>query len=266
MKLNLTLFREEIDSFERCLRDPTEKRRYTPAKSEKKLTGADHEIYIVKTEPQAPKWLPFIKSYLSTEETSHLSNHVASALILLKVTTDEGPRFFGVSMGFGHHIINKDNIELNFGLITTLNSVDPAKLRTVDSKKIGVQTLQRREASNLETKLGEFGFEFDSEILNIISGTCIDEKLGGRIGGADSLNLHTELKFEGLPAKCNAVFKRYRSDHYKEGFAFIDHVRLEKSNRTKEVTVHRLMLRTRTEGPPREVAARVAAGPDGACA
>ncbi|RKG52033.1 hypothetical protein D7X30_35010 [Corallococcus sp. AB011P] len=234
MKLNLTLFREEIDSFEGCLRGTAGNRAYQPSKSTKKLLDADHKIYFVKTEPRPPKWLKFIESYVSTKETEHLSNHTASALVLLKVTTHEGPRFFGMSAGFGHLFINKDNIELNFGLITALNSVDPTKLRTIDSKKLGVQTLQKREASNLETKLGEFGFEFDSEILHIVSGTCIDETLGARIGGSDSLNLHTKLDFEELPAKCATLFKRYRSDSYKQAFSFIDHVKLEKSSRIKQ--------------------------------
>lgn len=234
MKLNLTLFREEIDSFEGCLRGTTGKRAYQPSKSTKKLVDADHRIYFLKTEARPPKWLKFIESYVSSKETEHLSNHTSSALVLLKITTDEGPRFFGMSAGFGHHFINKDNIELNFGLITALNSVDPTKLRTVDSKKLGVQTLQKREASNLETKLGEFGFEFDSEILHIVSGSCVDETLGARIGGSDSLTLHTKLDFEELPAKCVALFKRYRSDSYKQAFSFIDHVKLEKSSRIKQ--------------------------------
>ncbi|RKH39244.1 hypothetical protein D7X12_24135 [Corallococcus sicarius] len=156
MKLNITLFNAETKSFEQCLREPARNRRFLPTKSKKKLPDAEHEIYLVKTEPQPPKWLPFIKNYIAKDEDEHLSNHTASALILLKVKTDEGLRYFGMSAGFGHHVINKDNVELNFGLITTLNSVDPLKLRTVDSKKIGIQTLQKREASNLETKLGEF--------------------------------------------------------------------------------------------------------------
>ncbi|NRD47631.1 DUF6119 family protein [Corallococcus exiguus] len=241
MKLNLTLFREEIDSFEGCLRGTTGNRTYQSSKSTKKLVDADHKIYFLKTEARPPKWLKFIESYVSSKETEHLSNHTSSALILLKVTTHEGPRFFGMSAGFGHHFINKDNIELNFGLITALNSVDPAKIRTVDSKKLGVQTLQKREASNLETKLGEFGFEFDSEILHIVSGTCIDDTLGARIGGSDSLNLHTRLTFEELPEKCATLFKRYRSDAYKQAFSFIDHVKQEKNSRIKQLLDEQLL-------------------------
>ncbi|RKH39243.1 hypothetical protein D7X12_24130 [Corallococcus sicarius] len=70
-------------------------------------------------------------------------------------------------------------------------------------------------------------------MLHIISGTCIDDSLGTRIGGSDSLSLNATLDFEELPAKCTALFKRFRGTQYKESFSFIDHIKIEKNTRIK---------------------------------
>jgi uncharacterized protein (TIGR04141 family) len=149
-------------------------------------------------------------------------------VILLKLIAQDGIRFFAVSHGFGFHIINKERIESNFGLITTLNSIDPARIKSIDTRSLGVQTIQKREASNLFTDLGEFAFAFDSEILQIISGACNDRALGTKLSGSDNLNLSADLVFEELPEKCLAVYDRYKLDSYKAKFDFVDHIRHEK--------------------------------------
>ncbi|MCP3060136.1 TIGR04141 family sporadically distributed protein [Myxococcus sp. K38C18041901] len=232
MKLNITLFSKEIQDFDSCLRKSSPSRLPKSIRSNKKLPGAEYDIYLLKAQPNPPKWLPFIHAHVQPGAVADIANAANSALILLKVETPEGLRIFAIAIGHGHHLINKDVIEPQFGLLTTLNGVDPERLKLVDSKRIGVQTLQKREASNLETKLADFDFEFDAELLHIVSGACADEKLGTRIRGSDSLLLTSKLDFEALPEKCLSIHKTFREDTYQKKFSFIDHIKPEKSART----------------------------------
>lgn len=230
MKLNISLFKRDIQDFKDCTRHPAGRSNHksiTP--KSKKKSPFEYDILLAKGRPNEPKWLPFIKPHVDPDEVSNVKNTVNSAVILLKLKMPDGYRIFAVCTGHGHHLLNKDVIEPQFGLLTTLNGIHPERLKLVDSKKIGVQTLQKREASNLETKLADFDFEFDAEILHVVSGACADENLGTRMSGSDSLHLTSKVDFEALPETCRRIYETFRSEKYKQHFSFIDHVKLEKS-------------------------------------
>jgi len=229
-KLTIYFCRKEIQSFEECLRPKTQNRQYVLVKTTAPLDGTDYQIYIVKGEPKQPKWLSFVKGYIEEAEVADVTNRTCSMVILLKLQTTDGPRICAVSNGFGYHIINRDTVEPNFGLITTLNCVNPKKIKSMDTRSLGIQTLQKREASNLFTDLGEFAFEFDSEILQIISGACSDTSIGTRMSGSDSLGLTTDVIFSDVPSKCLVVYEKFKLDVYKTKFEFIDHIKYEKDS------------------------------------
>ncbi len=229
IRLNMFLFKSIVNSFEQCLKPKTEKRQYDLLTTSTSLLGCDYQIYIVKGEEKQPKWLSFIQEYVEEQEIEDVLNKTCSMIILLHVdVTPTERRFFAISHGFGFHILNKERVEPNFGLISTLNSVDPTRIKSVDTRSLGIQTIQKREASNLFTDLGEFAFEFDSEILQIISGASYDSTLGTKLSGSDNLHLTTEVSFANLPSKCRAVYEKYGQSVYREKFDFVDHIRYEK--------------------------------------
>ncbi|AKF86289.1 hypothetical protein MFUL124B02_24485 [Myxococcus fulvus 124B02] len=228
MRLNISLFQEHIQDFKQCLRPQTAKRNYESIKAGQHLPGAEYDIYLVKGGTNTPKWLPFIQEYVQTAAVEDLANVINSAVALFKVKTNKGMRIFALAIGNGHHLINRELIEPRFGLLTTLNGVDPKRIKLVDSKRIGIQTLQKREASNLETELSDFGFEFDAELLHVVSGACADEKLGTKLSGSDSLQLTDKVEFKNLPAKLKHLHTVFLADTYKTRFAFIDHIKFEK--------------------------------------
>ncbi len=130
-------------------------------------------------------------------------------------------------------LFHRDKIEPNFGLKTTLNSIDAKKIKSMDVKSLGVQTLQRKEASNLATDFNEFGFEFDADILRVIAGNCVDPVLGMKIGGSDNLTLTTEVvNFTDLASKCEQLYDGYIQTTYQQDFAFIDYVQYERISTT----------------------------------
>lgn len=231
MNINLFLCKEGIQSFQDCLKPKTLKRQYDLLTSTSP-NGIEYQICLVKGESKEPAWLSFIKDYVDPSDIDDVTNRTCSLVVFFKVNTADGERIFAISNGFGFHILDKDKVEPNFGLITTLNCINPLKIKTVDTRSLGIQTLQKREASNLFTDIGEFGFEFDSELLQTISGACSDPSIGTRIGGIDNLKLSTSssVPFAEIPQKCKAVYEKFKLDSYKTKFEFIDHIKHEKNS------------------------------------
>jgi uncharacterized protein (TIGR04141 family) len=235
MKLNVYLCKNDVQEFEPCLRPRTRSRQYDLLPTTK-IENVDHRVYIVKGEAKKPKWLSVIENYVSQDDIKDVLNKTCSMVILFKVQTVDGQRIFAVCHGFGYHIIDKTKIEQNFGLITSLNCVDRKKIKSMDTRSLGVQTLQKKEASNLYTNLGEFAFEFESEILQTISGALIDSTVGTKMGGTDNLLLSTStpIPLESIPAKCITIYEKFKLDTYKENFAFVDYIKHEKDKSTIE--------------------------------
>jgi uncharacterized protein (TIGR04141 family) len=230
MKLNIYLFKKDVQKFENCLKPKTKSRKYDMLQTIKTVENIEYQICVVKGEEKKPKWLAFIEDYVQPTDINDIINRTCSMVILFKIQTNDGQRLFALCNGFGYHIIDKGKTEPNFGLITTLNCIDYTKVKSADTRSLGVQTLQKREASNQYTDLGEFGFEFDSELLQTISGALSDKTIGTKMGGSDNLLLSTSapVPLDEISFKCLTVYEKFKLDEYKKNFDFIDHVKHEK--------------------------------------
>jgi hypothetical protein len=86
------------------------------------------ELYFKQNARTPPKWLTFFGDTLS--EVPRLHNQSSGALLLVK----RGRRHFALTFGLGRHLLEPGRSEESFGLRVTLNSVDPARLRSVDRR------------------------------------------------------------------------------------------------------------------------------------
>jgi uncharacterized protein (TIGR04141 family) len=229
MKLNIHLYRDDVKQFEECLRPQTPKRRFHRIGEGQLSTGTTYRLYLAASQSKAPPWVHFIQDHAEDGALEEVENTAHAAVILLQVSTSDGPRLFSVAHGHGHLLVNRDRIELGFGLKTALNAVDPDKLHLMDSRNVEVQTRQKRVASSASATLGGLDFEVDTEILRIVGGHCLDRGLAVRVEGSDSVHVTVkDQKFEALGEKCRALYETYRKDTYKARFEFIDHVGLVK--------------------------------------
>jgi uncharacterized protein (TIGR04141 family) len=185
--------------------------------------GFEFKLFVEENKSKPPKWVSFIQDY-TTSPLDDLKNVVNSFVVLVKVPYSEGVRYFAITGGFGFNALNKDMLEQNFGLRTTLNSVDPKKLRFMDAKNIDVRTKQKRVMSNVSTEVFDFGINFDEEVVRIVSGYCSDPVIGRKMSGADSLSLSQEIEFQELGEKCKQLLDKYMEETYKKRFDFIDNI------------------------------------------
>ncbi len=225
-KLTFYLFNPSVRSFDDLLKPAKlgpDGYHELPLSERATSLGFNFKLYVEENKSKPPKWISFVQEY-TTSSLDEMKNTVNSFVVLVNVPDGDNSRYFAVTGGFGFNALNKDNVELNFGLITTLNSIDPQKLKFLDAKNIDVRTKQKRIMSNVSTEVFDFGINFDQELVRIVSGYCADPAVGKKISGADSLSLSSEINLSQLGDKCIQLLAKYKEETYKTNFDFIDNI------------------------------------------
>jgi uncharacterized protein (TIGR04141 family) len=228
MKFNIYLFKENVTSFGQCIKPSTPNRHYQSIRGEHTLRDLDYEVYLIKGKQKEPEWVQFIRNHVDETKLSGIRNKTNSVLIILKTDTIEGDRFFAISFGHGYNLLNKEMVEFDFGLLTSLNCIEQNKIKSIESRSLGAQVIQNHESSNTEAGIDEFGFEFDTDILRSVSGVCSDQVLGSHITGSDNLCIKAKIDFIELAEKCQDSFAKYNLDTYQQNFRFIEFLKYEK--------------------------------------
>ena len=90
-------------------------------------------LFILDTPPRPPWW----RSYFGIEQELHQASK--GALVFLEI----GGRNFAISFGHVYHHLNDYSYEYDFGLRVTLNSLDPAELKSADMVSPGTARRKR---------------------------------------------------------------------------------------------------------------------------
>lgn len=227
-RLNLYLFLDSVNSFDECIKQPGDARKHADITGSRTIANLDYKILLIEGEEKHPKWYSLIQEHIQSDQEEILKFQTRGVVILLSIKIANQVRFFALTGGFCYYALNRENIELNFGLYTALNSVKP-EVKLFDARRIESQSTQKRVASNVATHLSELGFEYDSDILRIISGTCADDKFGTSVTGSDSLHLTSKVTLDQMPEKLSSIFSVYKSDAYKTNFKDIDYIQPERN-------------------------------------
>ncbi|PCC68199.1 sporadically distributed protein, TIGR04141 family [Nannocystis exedens] len=212
-----------------------------PKKAERVLLGAHTspdktycEIHALKRPPQDAKWSTFIPEPIRLKNADLLKQALPAVLIVARVHLSDGIRYFALSLGLGHLLVDSERIERGFGKITTLNSIEKVKL--ANAREIGVNAVQKRLASNSAVDLDRIGIQFDSEVLLGVSGACAEEALASRVGGDDGLQITAKISLDNLGEKCRKLYEKYQKDTFR-----VRHPRAERIKTVRdEQTIKRL--------------------------
>jgi len=179
------------------------------------------ELYYETTTAEPPDWADFLDSG-NPGLKAKLSSQHSSAVLLLEAGPINNKRIFAVTFGQGHHFIDRDLIERQFGLRVTLNSISRKNLRTLDSARLDSTVIQRRTQASRESDLGEFGFDSHRELLRLASGKPGDPGIAKAMSGKDALQIRKKLAFADLPSVCESLLQLYAAKDYENDFKFID--------------------------------------------
>lgn len=116
-------------------------------------------LFILDAERKHPWW----RSYFGIQE--ELWQQFKGAILFLPV----GDRCFALTFGHVLHHMKDEAYEYDFGLIVTLNSVDPKELKSADMIEPG-PARRRRTQVPVSTELTYLDFDGNSEIIKSLTG------------------------------------------------------------------------------------------------
>lgn len=195
------------------------------------IGGARAKLYVAPAKPHPPEWAKFLESAF---DTSLDIPRVASAAAVL-VVEHEGPRgteWLAFTFGYGWNLIKSESFQRGFGLRTCLNVVfegdtgtgewDPARLRSVDARRMGANILRTRHQVSDVAALEALDVNSRRDLVNGVTGIPSNRDIWGtRVTGRDAFQFVWE-SLDELGRICDTVLDAHQRTDYQRRFSFID--------------------------------------------
>jgi len=178
--------------------------------------GALHFRY---TQRDRPKWFDLFSGAVAASALN-LGSRSVSAVYL----TRAHGRTFALTFGYGQSMLQPGACEERFGLRTTLNLVDPDRLRSIDRKVFEAVFRQGREQSSEPTKVANFGLNVETDLVRAVTGEPLDKTHGQRLSGSDVLVTEVPATLVGLPQLLGGYLLAFAGRQYQQRFDWIDHM------------------------------------------
>jgi uncharacterized protein (TIGR04141 family) len=176
-------------------------------------------ILYYRTSPsRSPRWVEFFETHIDPHDL--LCSNVAAVFI-----TRAAGRLFALTFGAGRHLLQPGTFQEDFGLRTTLNSVSPERIRTIDRKTLDATGRHSKEQASRNIPIIEFGLDIDKDILRAVTGPPEDSSLGSRLAGADALSAVVQADITNINHLLEEYFTQYRKRRYREHFPWVDNIR-----------------------------------------
>jgi uncharacterized protein (TIGR04141 family) len=203
----------------------------------------NHTVFIKRTKAHPPSWAQFFGKRVNPDSFGRVKS---SAAVLLCAAAG---RHFAVVFGTGHYLLDPLSIEQRFGLLATLNSVDPRKVRSIDKASLDRQGMQSRIQASRDASAKDFGLDIEQDLVRAVAGTPIDALLGETIAGFDSLHIAARIDFDNLRTRLATYLQKSQSKVYQKEFGWIDHVREVRDSKLLDQLTRQLIKDIKSSGP-----------------
>jgi uncharacterized protein (TIGR04141 family) len=176
------------------------------------------KLYVKRPKPHSPSWSKFFSPRIDPAEFGKVSS--SGAVLLVTVAG----RFLAVVFGTGRSLLDLLMVEQRFGLLTTLNAVDPKKVRSIDTQSLSKQGMQSRTQASRDSRTRDFGLDIDQDLVRAVAGTPMDGKVGETIAGLDSLHVSARIALDDLPTRLGLYLKTSTEKKYQTEFGWIDRI------------------------------------------
>ncbi|WP_411750664.1 TIGR04141 family sporadically distributed protein [Serratia marcescens] len=185
------------------------------------IPDTESVIYIHQPKPaRFPDWVGYIissQSEIGYDDFSKCQSE--SAVIIVRFSGV----IFLITFGGGHHKVKKENIERDFGLRVTLNSVDPDKLKSLDKSNYQDSPLNTRSQSTKEVDISSLNIDSELDILSTLTGKSNVDIFGDIVTGKDSLIITPPVSIDSLQSVLSEALNRFKQKLPKE-FEWIDNI------------------------------------------
>lgn len=181
------------------------------------------EMYYGTAYAGPPNWQSFIAS--GTNQTlTNLSNIGALSILFIPINK----RYMVFTFGHSISKLGVIGFERDFGLKVVLNTVDPTKIKSIDSKLVDTVILNKRMQSSKENSIEDFGIDINKDLLRSVIGKPSNALFGSMVAGSDTLTINCDIKSSTLFQKCKEIAKAYTSTSYKKNYSWVDNVKAVK--------------------------------------
>ena len=162
---------------------------------------------------QNPIKTPWWKEYWGISQ--ELRQTSVSAIVFLPINN----RWFALTFGASYHNLKENSYEYDFGLRTTLNALDPEKIKSTDLLMPETAKRQRIQIPNA-SNLTYFDFNTDDSIVKRLTGAVKEEykDLLRNATGSSSLRFATTCEATGLTELCSCLLDIYLRRDYEASF------------------------------------------------
>lgn len=178
-----------------------------------------------KSRIKNPDWLTKFFPDTPAIDSSFFKVASSQALLVVEIQLDGMKRFMTVAFGTGRHLLTDGVIEERFGLKTTLNLIEPEEIRSIDKKNLSSNPKLSREQIARASGVDEYGFDFESDIVQSLTGTTKNSNFGKTISGRDSLVVSVKVDKSNIKTYLTSCFETYIKTTYQTNFAWIDQIK-----------------------------------------
>lgn len=173
------------------------------------------QMYVAQSPTRPPWW----KDYWGVQR--NLSQGLTGAIVFLNFEN----RWVALTFGHTFHFLKDEGYEYDFGLRTTLNSLDPEKIKSMDilqPETAKRQRIQTPTASNLNY----FDIRHDESIIKKLTGAVKQEYLGlfKNATGGSNLRISTRRTAEEIINLCQSLVDIYNRSDYLQNFPGIQNI------------------------------------------
>lgn len=172
-------------------------------------------MYIADKPGNTPWW----KNYWGINK--NLQQVQKGALVFLPINN----RCVVLTFGMTHFQLKDNSYEYDFGLRTTLNALDPAKIKSTDILQPENAKRQRIQ-SPTASSLNFFDIRHDESIIKKLTGSVRTEysDLFKSATGASSLRISSTLPPDQITDLCRTLIEIYEKDDYRQSFPDIRNI------------------------------------------
>ena len=185
-----------------------------------RISEGKARLYAKKSSsPKLPDWAPFLVRNQDVPTDLFEGSRSEGAVLLVR----HADAIFALSFGMGHHLINLDLVDRDFGLRVTLNSIDPQKLRSLDKASHEIKPLHTRSQSSRDADIFDLNIDPELDMVHAVTGTSEVDLFGEHISGRDALTINPPATLDDLPAILTEALVR-REKPLPDRFAWIENV------------------------------------------
>ena len=208
-KLSIYLIKEEYTSPETILRNFTALKKEDISKVGILFYKNSHKF--------TPSW---VKKFFNNSIEADIVNSTSSAILLVHTEN----RFFAITFGYGHTLLNPGICEERFGLKVTLNVTDHENIRSIDKKNMSNTPKLVKEQATKEGAIANFDIDIEQDLIQGVTVKSKDERFGKTITGKDALGVSVKINISNIEDFLKLCFEKYHEDTYKENYAWIDNI------------------------------------------